>query len=1221
MKTNIAPSKALMYLLSILLSAVFLPPSVFGQINYSDFNSGTDNLNFVENASVNAGKIRINTDFFTRGAAWYKTPQSVKNGFVCMFSFRISNPTILPDLPPDYQVQNGADGFAFVIQGAGINAIGNAGGQMGYGTDLDDDPIGIEKSLIVEFDTYKNDVLNDPDANHISVHNNGQSPSKADESVTSLAIATSSTLGFSLKDGNEHTVRIEYDGTTMTIYVDNFTTPKITVPINFDTILGSTSNATIGFTGGSGAENENHDITSWSFSPYNAMPSYDKGTAPNADDTTALTFSSSDYHPDSNPADNSVITLRTDTAVIPDRATELWAKYYFPSSMTGGPYPLVILLHGNHDTCGYFVTPNIRFDNQKQYTTIGKCIPVSGNNYVVTPNHRGYDYLAGKLASRGYIVASINANLGINAGGSYLKASNADFPEYTDDLALILARGRLVLRHLQKLSEWNNGVKALVTVNTYGSEKNNFTGLVGMKVTVGSQPIKVRSIGRMYLRGNNSVHALKIIRASDNVSVASTSVTATGWNHKQFKYANLTSPVTLDANTSYYIVSDEKKNQDKWYDSTSNVTSSSEVTINNGVQSANGTTWTNPGGVQPLGPVDIIYEPLSNKSFITNVTAGLEKNDVSGRIGMKVTTGSKPIKLLSLGRMAVTGNTQSHALNVVRASDNTIVATATVGMSGATTGSFKYATLPSAVTLAANTQYYVVSQETSGGDKWLDSTTVIIANNVAVVNSAVTNVSGAVWTESGSTGQTFGPVDFIYEEPVSTTPSALGVDLKGKIDFGNVGLMGHSRGGEGVRAAYELYKETGSLWNQRILDSAALNNGFKGVFEIAPTDRSIINMSGVVLRELNAVGTAWSVLLPACDSDLHNLRGVKPFDRMSKLSVESPARFKSTYFVYGANHNGFNSQWHFSDSWGDTSPYTGTYPGGDGCIGKDNSALYLSPTATAGEDHVNILPQQNIASSAFLAFIRGNVGSAAQSSFNQNFDPSYNIPMNVSAITKIERGYLLSPDSSQTLKFNSLEFAASTANLCGGSGVPFSCSEVDASKIEVLSSTIQPRSDTRPEINHDENFRSAIINWRSPSPKRYFQAKAPGASSNISSYQTLDFRISRRRNASDRLTVDSLNSTDSTNFSIQLVMADGSVSTVVSLSKYLQLKGPVGTKDRVSEPDTGGPKGELHPILNTVRIPLSDFSGANLAQVAGVRFIFNDTKTGAVFLSSIVASK
>lgn len=70
-------------------------------------------------------------------------------------------------------------------------------------------------------------------------------------------------------------------------------------------------------------------------------------------------------------------------------------------------------------------------------------------------------------------------------------------------------------------------------------------------------------------------------------------------------------------------------------------------------------------------------------------------------------------------------------------------------------------------------------------------------------------------------------------------------------------------------------------------------------------------------------------------------------------------------------------------------------------------------------------------------------------------------------------------------------------------------------------------------------------------------------------------------------------------------MANGSLSDPVELCKYTDLKGPVG-----------GPGG-LHPILQTVRIPLADFTNTNLSQVRSVRFTFNKTQTGRIYVASI----
>src|SRR5262249_33489524 len=73
-----------------------------------------------------------------------------------------------------------------------------------------------------------------------------------------------------------------------------------------------------------------------------------------------------------------------------------------------------------------------------------------------------------------------------------------------------------------------------------------------------------------------------------------------------------------------------------------------------------------------------------------------------------------------------------------------------------------------------------------------------------------------------------------------------------------------------------------------------------------------------------------------------------------------------------------------------------------------------------------------------------------------------------------------------------------------------------------------------------------------------------------------------------------------------LAMADGTVSTPVLLSSYASLTGPVGNANQLR-----------HPILQTVRIPLSDFPDANLAQVRGVRLTFDDTPTGVIYVANI----
>ncbi len=132
-----------------------------------------------------------------------------------------------------------------------------------------------------------------------------------------------------------------------------------------------------------------------------------------------------------------------DPLVTSDRHTEIWAAVFRPKAKPKRPWPLVLFLHGNHGTCGRFdLERGIRVDDDATYTVTGEC----PTGYVVTPNHRGYDYFASRLASWGYVVVSINANRGITA----------DFGTEEDE-GLNLRRGRMVLRHLAMLSRWNNG--------------------------------------------------------------------------------------------------------------------------------------------------------------------------------------------------------------------------------------------------------------------------------------------------------------------------------------------------------------------------------------------------------------------------------------------------------------------------------------------------------------------------------------------------------------------------------------------------------------------------------------------------------------------------------------------------------------------------------------------------------------------------------------------
>jgi hypothetical protein len=141
------------------------------------------------------------------------------------------------------------------------------------------------------------------------------------------------------------------------------------------------------------------------------------------------------------------------------------------------------------------------------------------------------------------------------------------------------------------------------------------------------------------------------------------------------------------------------------------------------------------------------------------------RNDYTGFIGVQITTGTKYLSVSSLGRFVLSGNTQAHLVKIVDASTGLDVGSVTINTSGAPAGKFAYAALSSPVALVPGIPYYIVSQETSGGDSWYDSnttvTTTLDASAIGWVSGGLTTPSEN-WSLGTTANQEFGPVDFLY---------------------------------------------------------------------------------------------------------------------------------------------------------------------------------------------------------------------------------------------------------------------------------------------------------------------------------------------------------------------------------------------------------------------------------------------------------------------------
>ena len=109
---------------------------------------------------------------------------------------------------------------------------------------------------------------------------------------------------------------------------------------------------------------------------------------------------------------------------------DLVGDVHYPTDLADGPYPLVLFMHGNHVTCYRARTDRVayRWPCRRGWRAL--------------PNYAGYDYIASRLASYGYVVASVSAN-GVNVLGNSVLDTG------------MRQRGEVVEKHIDLWNEWS----------------------------------------------------------------------------------------------------------------------------------------------------------------------------------------------------------------------------------------------------------------------------------------------------------------------------------------------------------------------------------------------------------------------------------------------------------------------------------------------------------------------------------------------------------------------------------------------------------------------------------------------------------------------------------------------------------------------------------------------------------------------------------------------
>lgn len=386
-----------------------------------------------------------------------------------------------------------------------------------------------------------------------------------------------------------------------------------------------------------------------------------------------------------------------------------------------------------------------------------------------------------------------------------------------------------------------------------------------------------------------------------------------------------------------------------------------------------------------------------------------------------------------------------------------------------------------------------------------------------------------------------------------------GAPLKGRLDLSDVGLMGHSRGGEGVVRAALLNAERPDPY------------GIRAVMPLAPVD----------FARQTVPGAAIAVVLPYCDGDVSDQQGQHFYDDTRYAAKDDVLR--TSLLVMGANHNFFNSEWTpgvsqapSNDDWGvDDDPVCGS---------SSPQRLSAAEQRAVGVAYVSGFFRLNLGGEEQFRPLFDGTGGRAASAGRAVVHTEAQQPSSV----RTDLARLEGPSSSVTL--------ASKSAFCVGAGEPVPGQAARCTSQDPYSGALPhwtpaafaPTVPATPLLH---------ARWTVGQRKPVTVRVAPGASAGV--HQALTFRAAPAR-------------TLSTDLQVTLTDAQGRTASVpVSRFSTALTALPV-----LASPWSEDGQGAAKTWLRTVRIPLDAFPGVDLGTLASVSFT-PLKPTANVFLSDV----
>lgn len=403
-------------------------------------------------------------------------------------------------------------------------------------------------------------------------------------------------------------------------------------------------------------------------------------------------------------------------------------------------------------------------------------------------------------------------------------------------------------------------------------------------------------------------------------------------------------------------------------------------------------------------------------------------------------------------------------------------------------------------------------------------------------------------------------------------PDGVGDSVEGRVDLSRIGLVGHSRGADGVTEFLVMEQERGA--DRRY-------PGLRAVLALQAVDMT--GNFGETANSHNPAGAHFASLQGTCDGDVGFL-GAPVWDRGRYSDAAAP--FSRVHFqVAGASHNYFNSEW--PDEWDEAGSTASSSDDNVSCSHHRNTNIRLTRQ-----------DQQNVGLALMNAFLRRYVGG--ELSFEPLMSGAGQLPPSACPTGRVRQGHPLPCD--QLTRVAYLPPAAERHTLLKPDGASLETEageSLQADGFESVDVCGREQRPCRPGVA--SSAWRLQLEWTEPAAVRIGLAPEER---DVSTFRTLAFRAAMNagENSNDGVTEQDLD--------VVLVDSAGREAVVAVAGYSNALLRP--------QPDNYSQSGWGVTILSGVRLPLTTFSGVDLTDLARIELRFGGrTGSGSIQIADI----